>query len=211
MRGHIEAVLFDLDGTLVDSYSLLASSWCRAMNRLVNSRCLEEATSIFLHEAGTERHLLLKHGGDEADVQTFFRIYDDNIVALELYDGVQDVLTDLQGGGWKLGLVTGRCRETALSTITALGVLHMFETVVTGDDVKCQKPDPEPILTACRNLNISPSAALYVSDEISDLQAGLSVGALPAMAAWGNRSVPSIPFKPQLHSPAELLTLLRGS
>lgn len=99
------------------------------------------------------------------------------------YEGVREMLAALRSAGYPLGIVTGKGREAWEVTEAALA-LGPFAAVVTDDDVRAPKPDPEGILAALREMRIAPADAVYVGDSLGDLRAGRAAGTRTAAALW---------------------------
>jgi HAD superfamily hydrolase (TIGR01509 family) len=179
-------VLFDLDGTLIDTFNLYIEAYSRALEPHLGRRPqLEEFAA---HKPASERHFLTqwigeaKAAGCHREVQ---RHYAELHGALceGPYDGVREMLAALRSAGIPLGVVTGKGRRAWEVTAHAID-LGAFEVVVTDDEMEHPKPHPGGLHTALGTLGVEPAAAVYVGDSVSDLEAGRQAGTRVAGALW---------------------------
>jgi pyrophosphatase PpaX len=181
-----ETILFDLDGTLIDSGSLILSSFQHA-TRTVLGRVIPEA-ELMANVGGHGIQAQMKEF-DEERADELVRVYREHNASVYrqvlAFPGVEAVLAQLQDEGRQLGVVTVKGRATVDVTFEVLPLLHYFETVVTGDDTERHKPDPEPLLLALERLGASPSAAAYVGDSPFDIRAAKAAGMVAIAVAWG--------------------------
>lgn len=181
-----KAILFDLDGTLIDTFRLYVESYLRALEPFLGRRpTLEE---IALRAPSSERRFLLEWLGPErgeACHAAFRGHYEELHAALGegLYDGVREMLAALRSAGYPLGIVTGKGRHAWEVTERALD-LGTWDVVITDDDVSIGKPEPEGLLAATRALGIDPADAVYAGDSIVDLRAGRAAGMRTAAVLW---------------------------
>jgi pyrophosphatase PpaX len=179
-------ILFDLDGTLVDTYHLYIQSFRRTLETHFK-RPVSEAEIMAL-QPSAERRLLqsvIGHGDFSAQYDRFLVQYRTLHATLfeGVYPGVSAMLTELRSRGWLLGLVTGKSRAAWDITAAAAG-LPAFDAVVTDDDVRDGKPDPEGIHRALDMLQVSPARAWYVGDSMLDCRAAVAAGVAFAAGLW---------------------------
>lgn len=181
-----DVVLFDLDGTLVDSYRLYLESYRRAVEPVIGRRPpIEE---IAARAASAERHFLLEWIGEERVEEcheALCRHYTELHGALGEgpYDGVREMLAGLGSAGLLLGIVTGKGRRLWEVTEPTLPS-DLFTVVVTEDDVERPKPDPEGLVAAARAIAVPPERIAYVGDSVADLKAGRAAGMRVGAALW---------------------------
>jgi HAD superfamily hydrolase (TIGR01509 family) len=181
----LSAILFDLDGTLVDSYALYLEAYRRALEPRLGRRPVLE--DFVRHRPSSELHFLRQWVGGAAEEchREMQRHYRDlhGTHCEGLYEGVREMLTALRAGGVRLGIVTGKGRVTWEDTHEQLD-LGDFEVVVTEDDVERPKPHPAGLQLALETMGISPAEAIYVGDSVTDMEAGRAAGMRIGAALW---------------------------
>ncbi|HEX6367320.1 MAG TPA: HAD family hydrolase [Longimicrobium sp.] len=180
------AVLFDLDGTLIDTYRLYLECYRRALEPHLGYAPAD--AEIAARRPASERRFLLDWIGKEAgaachaEMRRLYRaLYP--AMAEGVYEGVPEMLAGLRSAGVRLGIVTGKGRE-AWDVTQAAAELDPFEVVVTDDDVHAAKPDPAGLLAAAEALGIAPEQAVYIGDSSVDMKAGRSAGMRIGAALW---------------------------
>jgi 2-phosphoglycolate phosphatase len=180
------AVIFDLDGTLADTFALIVSSWNAAVSGpMGRTYAPEEVIARFgLPEHGMIRRELDGHpGADEAD-DVFHRHYEAEHGMVSAFPGVDAMLRAIRAAGIPMGVMTGKGRRTLDITLEKLGWTDLFGSTVTGDDVTNQKPAPDGIRKVADELGVPASGCLYVGDSPVDIQAGKAAGMTSVAAAW---------------------------
>jgi HAD superfamily hydrolase (TIGR01509 family) len=181
-----EAIIFDLDGTLADTFALIVSSWNAAVSGpMGRTYAPEEVIARFgLPEHGMIRRELDGHPGvDDAD-ETFHRHYEAEHDSVSAFTGVGAMLHAVHAAGIPMGVMTGKGRRTLDITLDKLRWTDLFGSTVTGDDVVNQKPAPDGVEKAARELGAAPAASVYVGDSPVDIQAGKAAGMTTVAAAW---------------------------
>ncbi|HEX6746210.1 MAG TPA: HAD family hydrolase [Longimicrobium sp.] len=182
----IRAILFDLDGTLIDTYRLYLESYRRALEPFLGHAPTER--EMIERGPSSERRFLLGWLGDErgeACHAEFRRHYAELHGAYVdgVYRGVPEMLAALRAAGYPLGIVTGKARHAWEVTDREMG-LGAFDVVVTDDDVDAGKPDPQGLLSAARAMAVEPGETVYVGDSTVDLAAGRAAGMRTAAVLW---------------------------
>jgi pyrophosphatase PpaX len=179
-------VLFDLDGTVVDSGGIILAS-------------MRHATRTVLAREYTDAELMAKVGGPGLEAQMLALAPDrvDELVrvyrahneplheTLEAFPGIGDVLAQLREEGRRLGVVTAKRRATVEIAFAKLPLGHLFDTVVGGDETERHKPDPQPLLLGLERLGERPERAAYVGDSPYDMQAANAAGLYAVGVTWG--------------------------
>ena len=179
-------VLFDLDGTVVDSGGIILAS-------------MRHATRTVLARELSDRELLAHVGGPglEAQMHALDPARADELVAvyrahneplhdtLEACTGMEHVLAALKQRGCRLGVVTAKRRTTVELAFAKLPLGHLFESVVGGDETERHKPDPEPLLVAASRLGAEPDECAYVGDSPFDVRAAKAAGMYAVAVTWG--------------------------
>src|SRR4051794_34980579 len=168
------AVLFDLDGTLIDTWNLYGESYQRALEPFLGRRLTGEEIAGLRPTSEREflRELLGPGRGDACHTE-FRRHYAElhGALAEGVYDGVREMLEALRAAGYPLGIVTGKGRHGWEVTEREIG-LGPFAVVVTEDEAGAPKPDPRGLLAAAREMDVAPAELVYVGDSTVDLAAG---------------------------------------
>lgn len=190
-----DAVLFDLDGTLVDSLGDIAMA-AHGVRSAFGLPPLDDARiRSFIGDGARRlvaRTLTNSHAGVlDADLlerayQAFETAYEACVVATTRpYPGVPDMLAQLQGLGVRLGVVTNKPAAFTASILAALDLARWFEVVVGGDSLPVAKPDPAPVQHALTQLGVAPERALMVGDGRNDLLAAAAAGCASLLVRYG--------------------------
>lgn len=184
----LDTVLFDNDGTLVDTYDLILESFHHAVRNVLGHDIADEklmakvgqplATQMwdFTDDPAVHEELLLTYR------EFNHRIHDDRV---SLFPGVREGLERLREEGFKMGVVTSKMSPLARRGLEVLEVAEFFDCLVGADSCSKHKPDPDPILMGCNLLGATPESCVYVGDSPYDLQASNAAGTLSVAALWG--------------------------
>jgi pyrophosphatase PpaX len=179
-------VLFDLDGTVVDSGAIILASMQHAAREVLGREYPDELLLQAVGGPGLEAQMAAL---DPAQVDELVRVYRAHNEPLhdqlEACVGMDDVLVRLHEEGRRLGIVTAKRRATVELAFARVPLGHLFETVVGGDETERHKPDPEPLLLAARRLGVPPGKCAYVGDSPFDVQAAQAAGMFAIAVAWG--------------------------
>lgn len=187
----VRAVLFDLDGTLLDSAPDLAG----AANAMRTQRGLAALPleQFRAHSGSGARGMLrvafgIEPGHDSFDdlKQQFFQAYQKRLMDLTRpFDGVDQLIGALSVAGWPWGVVTNKGERFTTPLTRAMPLFSSAATVISGDTTAHTKPHPAPLLEAARRMGLPPSECLYVGDDIRDIQAGRAAGMCTVAAMYG--------------------------
>lgn len=171
-----EAVLFDFDGTLINTNDLCFDSYRYAFRRVLNREI--EMTEI-LNLFGRPLDISLGDYGDaqEALCREYRKFNETNHNKLvKRFDGAEEGVRMIYEQGFKTAIVTSKREHMCREGLKWLGIEDCIDVLVTPEDTNKHKPDPAPILLACERLGVEPSRALMVGDSIFDMAAGKAAG-----------------------------------
>jgi len=183
----VAAVIFDLDGTLIDSIDIYFTIVENALKRLnlpavSRNQILAAAESeefkweLVLPQDVLDRKTEIIDEAWAVINEIAPQMFADN---LELIQGAERIVENLSSSGLKIGLVTSTQRqylETKMQPLKNAGVDTLFEAIITSDDVEKRKPAPDPLVTCAQQLDMKPGNCVYVGDTTTDIKAGKAAG-----------------------------------
>jgi len=179
-------VLFDLDGTVVDSGPIILASMRHATREVLGTEHTDDELMQAVGGPGLEAQLSVFGPDDVDELVRVYRAHNEPLHdTLEAFAGMEDVLVRLQAEGRRLGVVTAKRRSTVELAFASVPLGHLFETVVGGDETEKHKPDPEPLLLAAERMGVDPSQAAYVGDSPFDVGAAKAAGMYAIAVTWG--------------------------
>jgi len=186
-RVRFRVVLFDLDGTVVDSGGIILASMRHATRTVLGREFSDEALMAAVGGPGLE-HQMRVFGGD-VHVEELIRVYREHNEPLHdelrCCTGMDDVLVALKEQGRRLGIVSAKRRRTVELAFASVAIGHLFDVVVGGDEAANQKPAPDLLLLALERLGAGPGEAAYVGDSPFDMQAARAAGLHAVGVTWG--------------------------
>lgn len=188
-RVSLRYLLFDLDGTLVDTTELILSCYRTTIFKLVDSPPSdEEITKGFGTSTRDQLWRLfpnLRHRIEELEtmwLDAYRRLHDQLV---KPFPETVQVLTELRKRGYPLGIVTSKARVDVERVLPMFDLEGLFDVIVSVDDTDNHKPHPEPIIKGMELMSARLDETLYVGDSLSDMKAGREAGARVAAAMWG--------------------------
>lgn len=188
---HVQGVLFDLDGTLLDTVPDLVF----ALNRLRAEHGMpllpESEIRPFISHGSKSmvRHALSMeetHPDFMPLREKFLDLYEHHIAdSTQFFPNMEIVLNHLEERGLPWGIVTNKLTRHTMSLLKALKIEHRPACIICGDSLSTFKPNPEPILYACKLLQKNPENCLYVGDAATDVQASKAAGTRALVALYG--------------------------
>jgi pyrophosphatase PpaX len=181
-------VLFDLDGTLIDSVRLILDSYHHTLACHGQEPCSDD---FWLAGLGTPLRVQFHPWADdpvrlEAMIGTYREYnlahHDTRVTA---YPGVVEMVRAIRRAGYRTGLVTSKNTPGAMRGLRLIGLEQEIELIIGADDVANPKPHPEPVTLALARLDQPASSALYVGDSIHDMESGRAAGVATAAVLWG--------------------------
>lgn len=174
--GVLRGLLFDLDGTLIDSTADLAKSgnWLRQQEGLDELSQAQVASYVGDGIESLVRRLLARPEGEVgAQIAAFKGYYHEHCLdTTRLYTGVSSTLQQLQARGYKMAVVTNKPERISRHILDGLNVGACFGSVIGGNTCANKKPHPEPLLTACGQLGLRPEDCVMIGDSRVDIEAG---------------------------------------
>ncbi|MDQ0269046.1 pyrophosphatase PpaX [Cytobacillus purgationiresistens] len=210
----IDTVLFDLDGTLIDTNELIISSFLHTLNHFYPDHYKREDVLPFMGPT-------LQESFDSVDPEKtsemllMYRSYnkEHHDVLVKEFDGVYETVRTLQESGYKLGIVTTKMSDIVEKGLKLTKLDEFFDVVVAIDHVELPKPDAEPVLKALELLDSRPESAIMIGDNHHDILGGKNAGVRTAGVAWSSKGKEHLlQFDPDyiLESMADLLDIVEG-
>lgn len=194
-NGPIEVVLFDLDGTLIDTIELILSSMRHATAEVLGEALPDD---VLLHNVGVPLRVQMGEfaPGREDELLCVYRahnaiVHDDLVCE---YPGTETALRAILAQGYRLGVVTSKSVPVAQRGIDRFGLGEFFETLVGYEDTEIHKPEAAPLLLAAQRMGVDIRRCCYVGDSPHDMNAGRAAGAVTVAALWG-------PFRDRVTEP----------
>jgi phosphoglycolate phosphatase len=190
-RHHLRGVLFDLDGTLLDTApDLVHACNAAAVEFGLPPQPLATLKPHVSNGAPAMLARLVEAGGQEADLgrllERMHALYEENIaVHTRFFAGMDAVLDALEGRGLSWGIVTNKHRRFTEPLLQSLGLDTRAGCAISGDSLAHSKPHPLPMLEACRRIGAEPAASVYVGDARRDIEAGQNAGMATLAALYG--------------------------
>ena len=179
-------VLFDLDGTLVDSGAMILSSFRHATRTVLEREIPDEELAALVGGMNIREQMQSLAPDRVEELVRVYRAHNEPLHAdLQAFPGVEDLLGDLSSQGRKLGIVTAKRRRTVDLAFAVLPIERFFDVVVTSGDTQRHKPHPDPVLLALERLNANGERAAFVGDSPFDIGAGKAAGTFTVGVSWG--------------------------
>ena len=201
-------IIFDIDGTMPNTETADMLATQETFFQLAGEkRELDE----FRFSFGIPNSVVFPRLGIE-DVEKASLIWADNYrkyhSSLRLFDGIEEVLTELKKRRYILGIVTSKSRREFSADFATFGLEHLFNTVICVDDSPRPKPNPDPILEYLKRSDAKKPETVYIGDTVYDEQCAHSAGIDFALAVWGTHNREEIKADYFLETPLEILNLL---
>ncbi|MBQ0720331.1 MAG: HAD-IA family hydrolase [Gammaproteobacteria bacterium] len=190
-RANYQAVLFDLDGTLLDTAPDFTTSINLMLSRHQRPTLSEnDIRAIITHGSAGLLSYAFKCSESDAGFETlreeFLNIYCDHLAQKTcLFPGLAELLTALGQHHIPWGIVTNKPRRFTCAILEGLALQPAPQAVVCPDDVEHNKPHAEPVLLACRQLGVAPQHTVFIGDHLRDIESGRNAGTATIAAAYG--------------------------
>lgn len=208
----IRTILFDLDGTLINTNELIIASFMHTLKKHTGRTYQREEILPFIGPPLYDSF----HQIDPNKVEAMVATYREHNIAnhehyVVAYPTVVETMHKLKEKGYQLAIVTTKMKDTAMLGLEITGMKDVFETIVGLDDVTNAKPHPEPIIQALTKLDALPQHAMMVGDNYHDIEAGQNAGVRTAGVAWSIKGAAALSaYQPDymLEEMKDLLTIL---
>ncbi len=186
----VAGVLFDLDGTLLDSApDLYAALLAQCAEEGVESPLYAPVRQVVSRGARAVLRCAFAARGEvemETLVPRYLQLYQKAMGRqTSAFDGVDDLLARIEARGLRWGIVTNKAAFLTDELVSHIGWAGRASAVISGDTLAVKKPDPAPVLLACERAGLSPPDCLFVGDDQRDIQAGAAAGLFTVAVTWG--------------------------
>ena len=194
MSKKFKAVLFDYDGTLIDTNQLIVDSWNHMYKKhfggTLTGDDVKWTFGMLLSDAVDEQMKRMGHSGyDLAEIVESYREFQrgENATPAPPFEGMPELIAQLKERGVLLGIVTSRAQETLMKGLEKYGLKDSFGFIVCAETTQIHKPRPEPALICCKGLGVAPQDALIVGDSVFDPRQGILIAGGTDQAVVGIR------------------------
>ena len=181
----MKAILFDLDGTLINTNDLIVETINKVAQSYLGRGVTEKELHMVYGKVLIEQMRILADDKHEEMVDEFRRIYRENMdEQTTLFEGIKEVLDKLHEMGIPMGVVTNKGRNGVVHALLKFDLEKYFKVIVTADDVDDGKPHPEGIIKASGELGIDIDDIVYVGDTYNDMKSAEAAGVMSAFVEW---------------------------
>lgn len=194
----IKTILFDLDGTIINTPKLIMESFKYAINTHTNYKLKDDEITNVL---GQTLDMAFEPFAKDLNhlnkmIQSFRKYSYENENLMSLYDDVHLVLETLKEKGYKLGIVTSKSEKIALKNLKDFKLKKYFSCIVTYNDTVLHKPNKEPLIHALKLLNSNELEAIYIGDHENDIKAGINANMKTGLMKYSHRLNEALKYKP---------------
>jgi 2-phosphoglycolate phosphatase len=186
----VEGVLFDLDGTLLDSApDLFAALVAQCAEEGIEPPAYAPVRQVVSRGARAVLRCAFADRGEpalEVLLPRYLQLYQ-QVMARQTsaFEGVDDLLARIEASGLRWGIVTNKAAYLADDLVARIGWAKRASAMVSGDTLPVKKPDPAPVLLACEQSGLTPAHTLFVGDDRRDIEAGAGAGLFTVAVSWG--------------------------
>lgn len=182
----IRAVLFDVDGTLLNTFDFIYGAFEYAFGQHGIPPLTRQEISHLMGGPLEEVYSVMAPGYDNKILAEAHRTFQSEHLHLaSLFPGTIEVLENLKKRGIKIAAITTRSIRTSVRSLEETGIAHYFDLIISGEDVQFLKPHPEPLLKALEAFSVNPQEAIMVGDTRADIEAGKNAGVKTVAALYG--------------------------
>lgn len=199
-----DIVVFDVDGTLIDSEETILLSLQHMLLRMTGRLYPYEELYFALGIPGEEAVRRLGLTDQEKAMDMWWKYSSRYEYLQKPFAGIEDAVTHLSEAGVSLGIVTSRLKVEFQRAMSLYNFTRRFETVICADDTEKHKPNAEPMLELLKRTGVSPSRTLYIGDSVYDMECAGMAGADSALALWGAHSPKDIQATLYIEKPSDI-------
>ena len=182
----ITTVLFDYDGTLMDTDDLIIDAWQYTYRQMTGE---ELSVKEILSSFGEALHFTMSKYFSGEDLEKAIQIHHDHQTAtylerIGMFGGMKELVLELKEKGYQVGVVTSRRKGSTMLGLEKYQLTDVFDVIVTADDTEKHKPEPEPVLYALRALDRTAEETVLVGDTIMDIGCGQAAGVKTVWCTW---------------------------
>lgn len=211
----MRALLFDFDGTLLDTNTLIIQTFMHVLEERFPGQYSSQDCIKFIGPSLRETFEQIAPTEVDEMIEKYRQwnlAHHDELVTE--FDGILPTLEQLKEQGIRLAIVSTKRRDTIKKGLKLMGANHLFEFIIGIDDVKNVKPDPEPVLLAIEKLDVSKDEVMMIGDNYHDIEAGKNAGVKTAGVAWSLKGEEFLrQYNPDfiLQHMSDLLTIVKES
>lgn len=186
MNHKFKAVLFDFDGTIMNTNDIIIQSWQHTFRTIEGKeRPLHEITPSFGEPLSITMAKFFPERNTEEMVSTY-RDYQRSVYTekVHMFPGIADVIKTLKENNYLVAIVTSRLWESTKQGLYKFDIAHMFDAVVSAEDTAVHKPDPAPCLICLEKLGVKPQEAIFVGDSGFDVLCAKNAGVQSVLVGW---------------------------
>lgn len=182
----ITTVLFDFDGTIMNTNDIIIQSWQHTFRTLTGK---EAPVDEIIRTFGEPLEYTLAQKFPDVPVEESIQIYrgfhhDYFEDLIELFPGMAELMEELQKRGYKMGLVTSRLKQTAMQGVRKFGLEKYFDYILTADDTDKHKPDPAPINITLERMGSKAEESIMIGDTMFDILCARNAGVPSVLVGW---------------------------
>ena len=204
-----ECVIFDIDGTLLDTEFAVLSSLQRLVFEELNKKFSFDELTFALGIPGEIALNKLGITNVPESIDRWNKYLKEYYHNVSIFKDIKETIVKLDEMGILIGIVTSKTREEYTDDFVPFGISKHFKYVICADDTERHKPNPEPILKYIELSKVDKSKAIYIGDTKYDMECAFSAGVDFALALWGAKSSIGINANYILESPKQILEIIK--
>lgn len=210
MREKYKHIIFDLDGTLIDTEKAVLKTWRQTLSEYGHTYSLRELRPVLGITTEAALKKLDVNAADDFEAR-WMEVYSQFADEADFFSGIAEMLLSLKASGYFLGIVTSRCRNELKRYFAKFHLDRFFDFMICADDTKLHKPQPDPLYRYTHIAGTEVSSCLYIGDMPTDMECADSASMSSGMAGWN----PSVMFCTEadyiFHSPEDITEMFTDS